>query len=67
MWGEGETTTWDIDTQNTVLNKAIQLFIHHKLNLNILSAVVDWTSTEDKAASIEFQSEGNCGESYKTL
>lgn len=45
------TVTMDNDSQNTVLLKAIQLYIFHKCNLNLASADLDLTSIEGTAAS----------------
>lgn len=50
-------TSWggsysDNDTQNTILLKAIQLYLHAKLKLNLSEAEVDLTSTEDKNSSV---------------
>jgi SpoVK/Ycf46/Vps4 family AAA+-type ATPase len=47
----GGTTSLDADTQNTVLLKAIQLYLHHKGNLNLPVANLVLTSMEDKKAS----------------
>lgn len=44
----GGTTNLDEDTRNTVLMKAIQLYLHHKCNLSLNTAFINLTSTEDK-------------------
>ena len=44
----GSTTNLDEDTRNTVLMKAIQLYLHHKCNLSLNTAFINLTSTEDK-------------------
>eukprot|EP00547_Thalassionema_nitzschioides_P015688 CAMPEP_0194231670 /NCGR_PEP_ID=MMETSP0158-20130606/322_1 /TAXON_ID=33649 /ORGANISM="Thalassionema nitzschioides, Strain L26-B" /LENGTH=732 /DNA_ID=CAMNT_0038964325 /DNA_START=71 /DNA_END=2269 /DNA_ORIENTATION=+ len=44
----GGTTSVDDDTQNTVLIKAIQLYLHQAMNLNLKIANIDLTSLEDK-------------------
>jgi hypothetical protein len=42
----------DPDSQNTVLLKAIQLYLHSKVNLNLTAAGLNLTSTEDKYSSL---------------
>jgi len=42
----GGTVSLDSDTQNPVLLKAIQLYIHHKCKLDLMNANVDLTSIE---------------------
>jgi hypothetical protein len=42
----------DEDSQNTVLIKAINLYLHHQVKLKLQEAHVDLTSTEDKNASV---------------
>jgi mitochondrial chaperone BCS1 len=43
----GESTSLDNDSQNSVLIKAIQLYLHHKINLELNIANLDLTSMED--------------------
>jgi len=47
----GGATSLDADNQNTVLLKAIQLYIHHKVKLNLKSAHLNLTSMEDNLSS----------------
>ena len=47
----GSTQNLDEDTRNTVLMKAIQLYLHHKCNLSLNTAFINLTSTEDKKDS----------------
>ena len=42
----GGTISLDSDTQNPVLLKAIQLYVHHKCNLDLMAANLDLTSLE---------------------
>jgi hypothetical protein len=42
----------DPDSQNTVLLKAIQLYLHSKVNLNLTLADLNLTLTEDKHSSL---------------
>ncbi|KAL7578844.1 hypothetical protein ACA910_016064 [Epithemia clementina (nom. ined.)] len=42
----------DEDTQNTILIKAIDMYIHSQIKLHLREANVDLTSTEDKNASV---------------
>jgi chaperone BCS1 len=42
----------DDDTQNTILLKAIQLYLHSQIKLDLKDAEVDLTSTEDKNANL---------------
>lgn len=52
-WSSGQTSL-DHDTQNSVLIKAIRLYIHSKVNLKMDSAYLDLTSTESgKDSSID--------------
>lgn len=44
----GGTTNLDEDTENTVLIKAIQLYLHHKCNLKLKNANVDLTSMDNR-------------------
>eukprot|EP00546_Thalassionema_frauenfeldii_P008186 CAMPEP_0178912140 /NCGR_PEP_ID=MMETSP0786-20121207/10092_1 /TAXON_ID=186022 /ORGANISM="Thalassionema frauenfeldii, Strain CCMP 1798" /LENGTH=718 /DNA_ID=CAMNT_0020584679 /DNA_START=1857 /DNA_END=4013 /DNA_ORIENTATION=+ len=44
----GGSTSVDDDTQNTVLMKAIQLYLHQVMNLKLKIADVDLTSLDDK-------------------
>jgi chaperone BCS1 len=48
----GGSSSLDPDSQNTVLLKAIQLYLHSKVNLNLTAAVLNLTSTEDKHSSL---------------
>jgi chaperone BCS1 len=50
----GGCTALDSDTQNTVLIKAIKLYLHQKMNLNLKVALLDLTSLDDK----------NCNQQY---
>eukprot|EP00548_Thalassiothrix_antarctica_P014530 CAMPEP_0194171790 /NCGR_PEP_ID=MMETSP0154-20130528/6337_1 /TAXON_ID=1049557 /ORGANISM="Thalassiothrix antarctica, Strain L6-D1" /LENGTH=715 /DNA_ID=CAMNT_0038884227 /DNA_START=1 /DNA_END=2145 /DNA_ORIENTATION=+ len=47
----GGSTSIDDDTQNTVLIKAIQLYLHQQMNLNLKVALLDLTSLDDKKCS----------------
>lgn len=47
----GGTTNLDEDTNNTVLIKAIQLYLHHKCHLKLKGAYVDLTSMDNKIKS----------------
>lgn len=49
-WSSGQTSL-DHDTQNSVLIKAIRLYIHSKVNLKMDSAYLDLTSTESNKDS----------------
>ena len=40
------------DTQNTILIKAIDMFLHSQMKLDLTRANIDLTSTEDKNASV---------------
>jgi chaperone BCS1 len=42
----------DDDTQNTILLKAIQLYLHSQIKLDLKDAEVDLTSTDDKNANL---------------
>jgi chaperone BCS1 len=48
----GGSSSLDPDSQNTVLLKAIQLYLHSKVNLNLTAADLNLTSTEDKNSSL---------------
>jgi chaperone BCS1 len=48
----GGSSSLDPDSQNTVLLKAIQLYLHSKVNLNLTAADLNLTSTEDKHSSL---------------
>jgi chaperone BCS1 len=54
----GGSTSWDSDTQNTVLIKAIQLYMHHELDMNFSSAYLDLTSMDDKGANLGYYDYG---------
>ena len=47
----GDSVSADSDTQNTVLIKAIQLYLHQKVKLNLPIAHLDLTSIDDKNCS----------------
>jgi hypothetical protein len=50
----GDSTSLDKDTQNTILQKAIQLYLHHHGCLKYLkSANLDLTTMEDKKSSLD--------------
>jgi len=48
----GECTSLDPDSQNTILLKAIQLFLHTNVKLDLKAAGINLTSTEDKHSSL---------------
>jgi chaperone BCS1 len=48
----GGSSSLDPDSQNTILLKAIQLYLHSKVNLNLTVADLNLTSTEDKHSSL---------------
>jgi mitochondrial chaperone BCS1 len=45
----GGSNSLDDDSQNTVLIKAIQLYLHHKIKLDLRAANLDLTSMDDKS------------------
>lgn len=48
----GGSSSLDPDSQNTVLLKAIQLYLHSKVDLKLKAADLNLTSTEDKHSSL---------------
>lgn len=48
----GNYNSLDEDSQNTVLIKAVRLYLHRVVRLDLREADVDLTSTEDKNASV---------------
>ncbi len=48
----GTVSSQDEDTQNTILIKAMKLYLHKVIQLNLREAEVDLTSTEDKNSSV---------------
>jgi SpoVK/Ycf46/Vps4 family AAA+-type ATPase len=56
----GGSSSLDPDSQNTVLLKAIQLYLHSKVNLNLTAADLNLTSTEDKHSSLGGYSSYDC-------
>ena len=68
----GGTTSIDSDTQNNVLIKAINLYLHQKMNLKLTTAHLDLTSLDDKSSSYDSYYEDNSdgddeGRSRQTL
>eukprot|EP00545_Synedropsis_sp_CCMP1620_P006739 CAMPEP_0119015602 /NCGR_PEP_ID=MMETSP1176-20130426/11280_1 /TAXON_ID=265551 /ORGANISM="Synedropsis recta cf, Strain CCMP1620" /LENGTH=750 /DNA_ID=CAMNT_0006968909 /DNA_START=57 /DNA_END=2309 /DNA_ORIENTATION=+ len=59
----GGSTSVDSDTQNTVLIKAIQLYLHQKLKLDLTTANLDLTSFEDKNCDQGYDSYDDCADS----
>lgn len=56
----GGSNSLDDDTRNTVLIKAIQLYLHHKGNLNLPVANLDLTSMQDsKGSSRDYYDDSN--------
>ena len=55
----GSTNSLDPDTQNSVLIKAIQLYLHHHNILSASSAIVDLTSMNDKTGQSNYGYYGN--------
>ena len=48
----GGVSNDDEDTQNTILIKAIDMYLHSQIKLDLRQANIDLTSTEDKNASV---------------
>lgn len=48
----GGSSSLDPDSQNTILLKAIELYLHSKVDLNLTMADLNLTSTEDKHSSL---------------
>lgn len=69
----GDSVSVDSDTQNTVLIKAIQLYLHQKVKLDLPIAHLDLTSMDDKKCSqhgsyyINDSDDEDGGRSGKTL
>jgi mitochondrial chaperone BCS1 len=69
----GDSVSVDSDTQNTVLIKAIQLYLHQKVKLDLPTAHLDLTSIDDKKCSqygsyyINDSDDEDGGRSGKTL
>ena len=62
----GGMTNMDEDTQNTVLIKAIQLFLHHKCDLHLKSANLNLTSLENMNANNSSYHDNDQGTSSST-
>lgn len=65
-WSGGQTSL-DHDTQNSVLIKAIRLYVHNKVKLKMDSAFLDLTSTESESNNNDYYSDDEDDGEDKTL